>query len=179
MIQSEKQFNTKATTESFDEIYTHYDVSVEEEYLASTGYPVDYPTKWLNDPSMNKRIAIRRLDVLPSSHSFTLTVTCENLNDVSENGTQIKRYSERQTINVSYQENLIVVLNFICNQFSYEGQGKKKCGLTYEYDSTDNTLKFYFKNSNDVLCNFQISGNINELNDFLKFLNQPIERAYR
>ena len=178
MIQSEKQFNTKATTESFDEIYTHYDVSVQEDYLASTGYPFDYPTKWLNDPSMNKRIAIRRLDVLPSSHSFTLTVTCENVNDVSENNTEIKSYSERQTINVSYQENLIVVLNYICNTFSYEGRGKK-CGLTYVYDVETNELTFYFKNSNGDFRDFKIDGNINELNDFLKFLNQPIERAYR
>ena len=47
---------------------------MKEDYLALSGYPFDYPTKWLNDPSMNKRIAIRRLDVLPSSHSFTLNI---------------------------------------------------------------------------------------------------------
>ena len=174
MIQSEKQFNTKATTESFDEIYTHYDVSVQEDYLASTGYPFDYPTKWLNDPSMNKRIAIRRLDVLPSSHSFTLTVTCENVNDVSENNTEIKSYSERQTINVSYQENLIVVLNYICNTFSYEGQGKK-CGLMYEYDVEDNKLIFAFINSKEENCKFSINCNSYEMSDFLKFLNQPTD----
>ena len=71
---SEKQFNTKATTDAFDEIYTSFDLSQQEEYLAENGYPFDYPTRWLNDPSMNKRIAIRRLDVTPSSHSFTIRI---------------------------------------------------------------------------------------------------------
>ena len=74
MLQSEKQFITKATTDTFDEIYTNFDVSVNEAYTADKGYPFDYPTRWLNDPSMNKRIAIRRLDVTPSSHAFTITL---------------------------------------------------------------------------------------------------------
>ena len=178
MIQSEKQFNTKATTESFDEIYTNYDVSVQEDYLASTGYPFDYPTKWLNDPSMNKRIAIRRLDVLPSSHSFTLTVECEDVNDLDEQGNDLSRYACTDTIDVSYQDNLIKVLNHICNTFSYNGRGKK-CGLKYEYDVKTNELTFSFENSEHEKCEFKISGDTNELNDFLKFLNQPIENASR
>ena len=85
MFQSEKQFNEKATTESFDEIYNNCDVSVEADYLASNGYPFDYPTKWLNDPSMNKRIAIRRLDVLPSSHTFNLKLIVDGYIDEDNN----------------------------------------------------------------------------------------------
>ena len=72
---SEKQFNKTATTDAFDEIYTNFDVaSIRDEYLADSGYPFDFPTRWLNDPSMNKRIAIRRLDVIPSTHSFRLNL---------------------------------------------------------------------------------------------------------
>lgn len=173
MFQSEKQFNSKATTDSFDEIYTNYDVSVKEDYLALSGYPFDYPTKWLNDPSMNKRIAIRRLDVLPSSHSFTLTVSADNLNDKANDDTPINTMSGTKTIDVSYQDNLIKVLNHLCNQFSYD-VGDKKCGLKYEYDVNDNQLEFYFTNSKDDPCSFQITGTDVELDDFLKFLNQPI-----
>ena len=33
-VMSENQFNKKATTEAFDEIYTSYDVSVKEDYIA-------------------------------------------------------------------------------------------------------------------------------------------------
>lgn len=67
---TEKQFNKKATTDAFDEIYTNFDVGSESTYLADSGYPFDFPMRWLNDASMNKRIAVRRLDVIPSSHSF-------------------------------------------------------------------------------------------------------------
>ena len=168
MLQSEKQFNTKATTESFDEIYTNFDVSVKEEYLASLGYPFDYPTKWLNDPSMNKRIAIRRLDVTPSSHSFTLTVRA-----ISNDGETMLNYSETATIDVSYQDSLIKVLNHICNTFTYDLNGHK-CGLKYEYDVDNNELSFYFENSKGDMCNFTIAGTDEEIADFLHFLNQPV-----
>lgn len=67
---SEKQFNSKSTYDAFDEIYTNFDLSAEDKYTAKDGYPFDYPIRWLNDPSMNKRIAIRRLEVTPSTHSF-------------------------------------------------------------------------------------------------------------
>ena len=171
MLQSEKQFNTKATTESFDEIYTNFDVSVEEDYLASFGYPFDYPTKWLNDPSMNKRIAIRRLDVLPSSHSFTLTVRSNEVNE-----TNMAAFSKTEIIDVSYQDSLIKVLNHLCNTFSYE-ENDKKCGLKYEYKVNENKLELYFENSKEDLCNFQILGTDAELDDFLHFLNQSVDNV--
>ena len=72
MIVSENKLSSTATRDAFDEIYTNYDLSVNETYLAENGYPFDYPTRWLNDPSMNKRIAIRRLDATPTSHTFKL-----------------------------------------------------------------------------------------------------------
>ena len=178
MLQSEKQFNTKATTESFEEIYTNYDVSVKEDYLASSGYPFDYPTKWLNDPSMNKRIAIRRLDVLPSSHSFTIAVTAEatELDQNQKPVTETKAVIG--TIDVSYQDNLIKVLNHLCNTFSY-AVNDKKCGLKFEYDVTTNVLRLYFENSGGELCNFKITGADAELDDFLRFLNQPVNADAR
>ena len=174
MLQSEKQFNSKATTDSFDEIYTNYDVSVKEDYLALSGYPFDYPTKWLNDPSMNKRIAIRRLDVLPSSHSFTLTVEVPDANETDNEGNDINRLVNMETIDVSYQDNLIKVLNHMCNQFSYEVNGKKY-GLKYEYDVNENKLDLTFVNSQGEKCEFKITGENAELIDFLKFLNQPTD----
>ena len=41
--QKERDFQTKATNETFDEIYTKHDVSVSEGYYANQGYPFDYP----------------------------------------------------------------------------------------------------------------------------------------
>ena len=169
MLQSEKQFNTKATTEAFDEIYTNYDISVNEDYLAQTGYPFDYPTKWLNDPSMNKRIAIRRLDVTPSSHSFKLIVTAI-VNDDVENPRD-ETIALINTIDVSYQDSLIKVLNHICSVFSYEKNGKR-CGLRYAFDVNTNRLAFSFFDSRGNQCVFTITGEVGDINEVLKFLNQ-------
>ena len=72
LVISEKSLTTKSSYDTYDEIYTNFDLSVDEKYSATDGYPFDYLTKWLNDPSMNKRIAIRRLDAIPSTHSFTI-----------------------------------------------------------------------------------------------------------
>ncbi len=178
MIPSEKQLSKQATTDTFDEIYTNHDISVTDEYLAQTGYPFDYPTRWLNAPSQNQRIAIRRLDVTPSSHSFTLTINVTDAEDMNENGEDISLLKYTDTIDVSYQDNLIKVLNHICNLFSYD-TSDKKCGLKYEYDVNDNKLVLYFENSNEDLCNFQITGTNDELNDFLRFLNQPTDEQHR
>mgnify|MGYP006894209574 FL=1 len=38
---SEKHFNTKSTFDTFDEIYTSYDLSVNADYSAASGYPFD------------------------------------------------------------------------------------------------------------------------------------------
>ena len=54
MITSEKQLTTRATTDTFDEIYTNYDVSVSDEYLAQTGYPFDY-----NGSEEGRRLELR------------------------------------------------------------------------------------------------------------------------
>ena len=70
MLTTEKQYNTKSTTDTLDEIYNTIDISVQEDYLAMNGYPFDYPKRWVNDLLMNKRIAIRRLDVTPSTHQL-------------------------------------------------------------------------------------------------------------
>ena len=177
MLQSEKQFNTKATTESFDEIYTNYDVSVKEDYLANSGYPFDYPTKWLNDPSMNKRIAIRRLDVLPSSHSFTLNVRA-TVTDYDDNDKEFYAFAIAHTIDVTYEDSLIKVLNHLCSEFSYYSQNKYN-GLKFEYDVNENKLEFKFLNSQGEECPFTITGERYELDDFLRFLNQPLTQENR
>lgn len=96
---NEKQFNTKSTYDTFDEIYTNYDLSVDKVYTASSGYPFDYPIRWLNDPSMNKRIAIRRLDATPSSHSFPLIIKAK-VDDVlsTDENAREEEYYKKQII---------------------------------------------------------------------------------
>lgn len=171
---SEKQFNTKATTDAFDEIYTNYDLSVKETYIADNGFPFDYPTKWLNDPSMNKRIAIRRLDVTPTSHSFTLHITAES---AGHNNTDFEKIA---TIDVTEYDNLIKVLNFMCNVFKFDDNSESAgAGLRYVYDNQTNELSLFFLDFVGNMVNFQIEEPTfyqkafdNNLEDFMKFLNQ-------
>ena len=177
---NEKQFNTKSTYDTFDEIYTNYDLSVDKVYTASSGYPFDYPIRWLNDPSMNKRIAIRRLDATPSSHSFTLNIIAE-VNDklsTDENASDEEYYKKQIIVDITYEETLIKVMNYICNQFTYEnddGMG----GLLYNYDTKNNTLSMKFVNSGGFNCDFSMHVSTNDngnkdVDEFLKFLNQPL-----
>ena len=175
MIQSEKQLSTKATTDSFDEIYTNFDLSVKDVYRADTGYPFDYPTRWLNDPSMNKRIAIRRLDVTPTTHSFTIHISAR------VNESDMTSYSASKLIEITQYDNLIKVLNYMCREFSYTndttgGSG----GLRYEYNTQTNKLSLWFVDSMNNNCEFNITDDndtfllySNNLAGFLMFLNQP------
>ena len=133
MIPTERQLSTKATTDSFDEKYNNTDVSVNDTYLANSGYPFDYPTRWLNDPSMNKRIGIRRLDVLPSSHSFLLKISADVYEGAEFEG---RIFSESIRINVTYQDNLIKVLSYLCEMTAYQSKTDTSIhgGLQYEYN---------------------------------------------
>ena len=173
---SENQFNKKATTDAFDEIYTNFDVaSISDEYLADSGYPFSFPTRWLNDPSMNKRIAIRRLDVIPSSHSFTLEF------EISEDGETLLT-GRRSKIDITEHDNLFKTLSYICDSMSYydNENGYYKWRLMYEYDEKQNQLKLYAreytnnKKGNPMKFNFNGSFDA-DLIEFLEFLNQPTD----
>ena len=156
MLTSEKQFNSKSTTDSFDEIYTNYDLAVDESYIADNGYPFDYPTKWLNDPSMNKRIAIRRLNVTPTTHSIRLMLVAELKEDPVLPDYPENVYIKTATIPVTEYDNLTKVMDFMCREFSYTSDGFNG-GLMYEYDNKTNVLCLKFKNSMGYDMNFHIS----------------------
>lgn len=206
MIQSEKQFNSKATTDTFDEIYNNFDVSVNETYLAQTGYPFDYPIRWLNDPSMNKRIAIRRLDCTPSTHTFKIRAVAK-INETfkvvkrDEEGKPVKNQDGYEYVTITREmadstpvevtvteyDNLSKVMNFISTQFDYElgeDDDVKRGGLEFDYDNEDNTLMLRFINSRLESVPFKILSLTDDPNDniqlteFLKFLNQPLDEEH-
>ena len=179
MLVSEKKLSSTSTYDTFDELYTNYDLSVDETYSAANGYPFDYPTRWLNDPSMNKRIAIRRLDATPTSHSFTLILKA----NVDE-GDEMEEFQKVSRIDITEYDNLIKVMNHICSEFSYSLDDEtSKGGLGFEYDNSTNRLELYFINSANNSVNFSIKSydeaNDNDLVEFLKFLNQPYTKEFR
>ena len=177
--------------DAFDEIYTNFDVSVDADtYTAQQGYPFDYPTRWLNDPSMNKRIAIRRLDVTPSTHSFRLRIKAHvqesySVPTIDENGQStfvtetLEWFEKSQDITVTEYDNLNKVLDFMARSFEYElGDEKIRGGLQFDYNNSDNVLMMCFLDSLGEQVDFQILSNTDvggdnvELVEFLKFLNQ-------
>lgn len=170
---SEKKLTSTATYDTFDEIYTNFDLSVDETYAANTGYPFDYPTRWLNDPSMNKRIAIRRLDAIPTSHSFKLGISAvvECAVEPDDDAPSLTDFEKTITVDVTEHDNLIKVLNYICSEFSFVGNtydGK----LTFDYSNTTNRLEFKFIKytfRESLVCEFVFTGDTKEL---LRFLNQ-------
>ncbi len=169
---NEKQFNTKSTYDTFDEIYTNHDLSVDDSYSAASGYPFDYPIRWLNDPSMNKRIAIRRLDATPSSHNIKLSLTAK-VDDELEEGNDAPEetyFTKSINVDITYMDNLIKVMNYICNEFSYKnsfGIG----GLAFKHNNSTNRLEMCFVDSTGTKKPFQFEDDVDE---FLRFLNQEI-----
>lgn len=184
MITSEKQFNRTSTVDSFDEIYTNHDVSAVNSYIADSGYPFEFPARWLNDPSMNKRIAIRRLDVIPTAHSFHLRLFSHvpPIND-EENDPTLRITNAK--INITEYDNLIKVLAHICESLSsynisLEAYERR---LLFEYDETRNYLKMWCEGTDNTftttfglfggLMNTDEGGDVDDdLKDFLRFLNQ-------
>ena len=186
MITSERQFNKTSTVDSFDEIYTNNDVSANNTYIADSGYPFEFPARWLNDPSMNNRIAIRRLDVIPTSHSFHLRCFSHIPPNSDEDEDKTLKGAHTK-INITEHDDMIKSLAHICeslslyntNSLSYERR------LLFEYDERRNYLKFWCNGADSTFTtSFALFGGLlsiddnngegsdDDLKDFLRFLNQ-------
>ena len=182
MITSEKQFNKTSTVDSFDEIYTNNDVSADNTYIADSGYPFEFPARWLNDPSMNKRIAIRRLDVIPTAHSFNLSCGSKEYNKETDEVVEQSYRVNSGKINITEHDNLIKAMAHICQSISYFiNNGTYERRLLFEFDETQNYLKLWCESSKEErYTNFKITGGLTnaleDLKDFLRFLNQDTSR---
>ena len=57
-------------------------------------------------------------------HSFTITIDVPDVDDIDDNENQLYRMTTAATIDVSYQDSLIKVLNHLCNTFNFGGLEK-------------------------------------------------------
>ena len=85
MYQSEKQFNTTASEHTIEEVYTNLDIAPNDMYLPYEGYAFRYPQRWLDDPSQNKMIGIRKLTILPTRHIINYYFEVEKADDEKKN----------------------------------------------------------------------------------------------
>ena len=79
MFKNENQFSRTASQLSIDEAYTNFDIDNDEIVSAREGYTFKYPQRWLSDPSLNKAIGIRRLNMAATTHTFNLAVIIEDV----------------------------------------------------------------------------------------------------
>ena len=69
---SEKQFNTTTSDLAIEEVYTNLDVEPNDPCISTKGFAFRYPQRWLNDPSQNKAIGLRKLSITPQPISLKL-----------------------------------------------------------------------------------------------------------
>lgn len=199
-----KQSSNKVSAKTIEETFTDLDVFKDDvnqtdislNYMPGTGFTFDYPQKWLNEDNEFKAIGIRRLNVVPSSHVFTLifNIRWRAAGKTQEYTEELLRHRLTITAENSFEEvihELLNVLNAKLRQHKlkpYDGIGTRELRLigdyaaftySFDYKSGKFTLKLTQGNTGafDKLI-FNVEGDShsdlaeNNLNHFLKFMNQ-------
>ena len=182
MFKNENQFSRTASQLSIDEAYTNFDIDNDEIVSAREGYTFKYPQRWLSDPSLNKAIGIRRLNIIPTSHTFTLTLSVTR---PTEAGAGASPGEKTLHVRVMRSNTTEEILSYICEQFTAMYDSKNKYTLTYTlYD--DGSLEFecyLIKSEVDAYsCEFTLKSGDKEENsiyEFLRFLNQETNDTNR
>ena len=181
MLTTEHQLTTRVSELSIEENYTNLDIEEYEKDLTNVnknnGYTFRYPQRWLESPSQNKAVGIRRLDITPTSHVLSLEIVIQNA------------YSLDIQIDLQIMSNntLFEILSLMCNEVTKQTDSYYK--LVYNYNN-NGTLTFYcvkgLANINNEIeeedtfeqMNFRmreigtLTDRTDNIESFLKFLNQ-------
>ena len=177
MFKNENQFSRTASQLSIDEAYTNFDIDNDEIVSAREGYTFKYPQRWLSDPSLNKAIGIRRLNIIPTSHTFTLTLSVKR---PKEAGAGASPSPKTLHVRVMRSNTTEEILSYICEQFTAMYNSDNKYTLTYTlYDDGSLDFECYLIKSDVVAysCEFTLKSGDKEGNsiyEFLMFLNQEL-----
>ena len=172
MFKTENQFSTTASQLPVEENYTNLDIDQYETLNEQNGYTFRYPQRWLESPSQNKAIGVRRLDIIPTTHVISLRFNVVKPESVSGTSPSPRTIS----FQVMAQNTLLEIMTGICNDFNSLFASYR---LHYTYDDSGMLSIFCdYVGSDDtesVPANFLIfdaaSTNINT-KEFLRFLNQ-------
>ena len=175
MFKNENQFSRTASQLSIDEAYTNFDIDNDEIVSAREGYTFKYPQRWLSDPSLNKAIGIRRLNIIPTSHTFTLTLSVKRPKDAGAGASPSPRTLHVRVMRSNTTEE---ILSYICEQFTTMYNSDNKYTLIYTLND-DGSLNFEcYLITSDVdaySCEFTLKSGDKERNsiyEFLRVLNQ-------
>ena len=74
MITTERQHTERSSQLPIEDVFTCHDINLNLDYDKNTGFNFDFPQKWAMADSSNKVIGLRKLDAIPSSHTFSLAI---------------------------------------------------------------------------------------------------------
>ena len=198
-----KQLSNRVSAKTIEETYTDLDVFKNDEdktdislnYMPNTGFTFDYPQRWLNEENEFKAIGVRRLNVIPSSHTFTLlfdvkwkcigkgeyslkepfrhqlTITAENSFEeiihklIAELNAILRKIEIRL-----YDENHVTISGYLGNYATFT--------YSFDYKTGKFTLKLSREDGVFERLEFNLKGDsktdlaVNNLNHFLRFMNQ-------
>ena len=77
MYRTEKQLTTKQNKVIYEEVYFSSNMT-RENFNDNSGYLLTYPNKFSQNPSQDKSIGIRRIEVIPPSHTISVAVEFDN-----------------------------------------------------------------------------------------------------
>ena len=138
MYTSENQFNTTTSDLAIEEVYTNLDVEPNDPCISTKGFAFRYPQRWLNDPSQNKAIGLRKLNITPQPISLKLLFSYLSPSTKNEIGFQYA------SIDVLPENNMLEILTKIRDKL-YERKDNQstRVYLTWTYVGTKLNLKCY------------------------------------
>ena len=77
MYRTEKQLTTKQNKVIYEEVYFNSNMTIEN-FNDNSGFLLTYPNKFSQNPSQDKSIGIRRIEVIPPAHSINVAVEFDN-----------------------------------------------------------------------------------------------------
>lgn len=188
-----KQLSSRVSAKTIEETYTENDVQhvidengkqttdISAGYDPMTGFTFDYPMRWLNDASDFKALGIRRLQVIPSSHVFSLLFYVKYQYTTDAELKTLEPYTLQLAITSenSFEEIIQHMITKLNGWLETKTESDKVFAFTYTFDyrTGEFTLGITCPEEMPVL-QFSIQGDIynnlaeNNLNFFLKFLNQ-------
>lgn len=159
---TEKQFTSRQRKLIYEEVYFNNNMTIAN-YDPLTGYQLKFPQFFTANPSQDKSVAPRRVQIIPSSHQFRLNVTFRDaaaqqhgnnvyflVDILKDNSTQeILSYIRESSIcvdnGVTYA--LRSVYNKITGQLTFQGvdlTNMQQVEFRFSCPSIDDYLQFWF-----------------------------------
>ena len=134
MYRTEKQLTTKQNKKIYEEVYFENDFSLKN-YQDTSGFLLTYPNKFSQNPSQDKSIGIRRINVNPGCHFLYLAV--EFYDGQNRITTPLHR-GEYQNNNTMQE-----ILVDLTNNLQVKDQQNNEYTLNTEYKPDEGKLNIY------------------------------------